>query len=44
MTIFEEMVECDILYRDPKKCSSLLRMPLCDWHKIETTPDRRYKK
>ena len=31
MTIFEEMVEFDIFYRDPKKSFSLLRVPLHDW-------------
>ena len=44
MTIFDKMVEFDILYRDPKKCFSPLRISLHDWRKTETIRDTRYKK
>ena len=36
MTVFEEMVELDIFYRDPKNCFSP--------RTIETIQERRYRK
>ena len=50
MTIFENMVEFDIFYRDedelfqslPKKFFSPLRISLHDWQKIERIRDRSY--
>ena len=44
MTIYEKMDEFDISYRDPMKCFSPLRISLYGWRKIESIPDRRYKK
>ena len=44
MTVFEKMVEFDVFYRDPKKCSTPLRIFLNDWQKIETTRDGRYRR
>ena len=31
LTVFEEMSEFDIFYREPKKCFSPLRLSLLDW-------------
>ena len=44
MTCFEETVESDIFYKDPKKCFSPLRFFLHDRQKTETIRDRMYKK
>ena len=44
MTIFEEMDETDIFYRDPNKSFSPLKNFLRDWREIETICDRRYKR
>ena len=44
MTMFENLVEFDIFYRDPKKYLSPLRISIHDWRKIELTRDRSYKK
>ena len=44
MTTFEEMLELDIFYRDPKKCFSPFKIFLLDWQKNEPIRDRRYRK
>ena len=44
MTVFERMVDNDIIYRDLKKCFSPLRFYLHDWRKIETIRYTRYNK
>ena len=44
ITIFKELVDFKIFYRDPNKCSSPLRIPLHGWQKNETICDRRFKK
>ena len=46
MNVFEKkmLVECDIFYRDAKKCFSPLRISLHDWRKSKTILDRRYMK
>ena len=44
MTVFEETVDFDIFYRDPKKCSIPLRNPLHNLQKFEAICDRRNKK
>ena len=31
VTVFEEMVECEIFNRNPKKCLSPVRVSLHDW-------------
>ena len=36
MTVFERMVDYDIIYKDLKKCFSPLRFYLHDWRIIET--------
>ena len=43
MTNFENMVEFDIFYRDPKMCFRNLRTSLQDWRKTETIRDKKYK-
>ena len=39
MSVFEQMLEFDIFYRDRKKCFSPLKIFLHDWQKIETIRD-----
>ena len=44
MTIFEEMVEFDIFYRESKKFFDLLNFSLHNWRIVETIHDRCYRK
>ena len=44
ITVFEEMVDFDIFYRDSEKRFSPLRISLHDWQKTDTNCDRKFKK